>query len=457
MDVYLRTLGCRLNEAELQTWSQQFIDRGYQISNNSEQANLLVLNTCAVTGEAARKSRQILRRMHRENTTAKLVVTGCYASLDESEAAGILGVDLVVPNSNKEHLVKIIDEQFNLDGELVQTMPTFATEPGEAALFARNRDRAFIKIQDGCRYKCSYCIVTKARGAEKSRTITDITDEINGLSDNGVNEVVLTGVHVGGYGSDLNVSLKDLIEAILNDTDIRRVRFASVEPWDLPDGFFNLFDNPRLMPHMHLPLQSGSNSVLRRMSRRCNQESFSSLIDQARKYVPGFNATTDIIVGFPGETDYEWQESLDFIQQIGFGHIHIFSYSHRAGTRAAKLDDQLTTKLKKLRSRELFAIAQTMKSAALTKMLGQKVEVLWESGTEVLSDGRLKFSGYTPNYHRVSTELAGNASRQILPVTLTNLSAEGLSLEGNIDFSIQSTLDSNPGHKLASSISVKQL
>jgi threonylcarbamoyladenosine tRNA methylthiotransferase MtaB len=457
MDVYLRTLGCRLNEAELQTWSQQFIDTGYQISNCSDKADLLVLNTCAVTGEAARKSRQILRRMHRDNSAAKLVVTGCYASLDESEAAGILGVDLVVPNSKKDQLVEIINEQFNLDGELIQTMPAFATEPGEAALFTRNRERAFIKIQDGCRYKCSYCIVTKARGAEKSRTIGDITDEINGLSDNGVNEVVLTGVHVGGYGSDLNVSLKDLIEAILDDTDIKRVRFASVEPWDLPEGFFNLFDNPRLMPHMHLPLQSGSNSVLRRMSRRCNQDSFSSLIEQARKYVPGFNATTDIIVGFPGETDYEWQESLDFIQQIGFGHIHIFSYSHRAGTRAAKLGDQLTTELKKRRSKELSAIAKTMKAAALKEQLGQKVKVLWESGKETLPDGRIRFSGYTPNYHRVFADLSGDASRKILPVTLTQLSTDGLSLEGNIDLSIQSALPRRDEHKSASSISVKQL
>ncbi|MFT5451807.1 MAG: threonylcarbamoyladenosine tRNA methylthiotransferase MtaB [Enterobacterales bacterium] len=457
MDVYLRTLGCRLNEAELQTWSQQFIDRGYQISNRSDKADLLVLNTCAVTGEAARKSRQILRRMHRDNTAAKLVVTGCYASLDESEAAGILGVDLVVPNSKKEQLVEIINEQFNLDGELIQTMPAFATEPGEAALFVRNRDRAFIKIQDGCRYKCSYCIVTKARGAEKSRTIRDISDEINGLSENGVNEVVLTGVHVGGYGSDLNVSLKDLIEAILKNTDIKRVRFASVEPWDLPEGFFSLFDNPRLMPHMHLPLQSGSNTVLRRMSRRCNQDSFSSLIEQARKYVPGFNATTDIIVGFPGETEYEWQESLDYIQQIGFGHIHIFSYSHRAGTRAAKLDDQLTNELKKRRSKELAAIAETMKSKALKEQLGQKVEVLWESGKEALSDGRTRFSGYTPNYHRVFSNLSSDASRKILPVKLTQLSTDGLSLEGDIDLSIQSTLPISEAHKSVSSISVKQL
>jgi len=457
MQVYLRTLGCRLNEAELQTWSQQFIDTGYEISNKPDKADVMVLNTCAVTGEAARKSRQILRRMHRKNTAAKLVVTGCYASLDESEAAEILGVDLVIPNSKKDQLVALINEQFHLDGELVQTMPAFATEPGEAALFVRNRDRAFIKIQDGCRYKCSYCIVTKARGSEQSRTITDIVTEINGLSANGVNEVVLTGVHVGGYGSDLNVTLKDLIEAILLDSDIKRVRFASVEPWDLPEGFFNLFDNKRLMPHMHLPLQSGSNTVLRRMSRRCNQQSFLSLMEQARKYVPGFNATTDIIVGFPGETDYEWQESLEFIQRIGFGHIHIFSYSHRDGTRAAKLEGQLQSSTKKQRSRELAAIAKSMKSAALQKMIGQKVEVLWESGVEEVAEGRFKYSGYTPNYHRVKAELTGDAARQILPVTLQQLSDDGSTLVGDVDILVQSQLPSFQPSNSAELISVKQL
>ncbi|PCJ48821.1 MAG: tRNA (N(6)-L-threonylcarbamoyladenosine(37)-C(2))-methylthiotransferase MtaB [Gammaproteobacteria bacterium] len=457
MQVYLRTLGCRLNEAELQTWSQQFIDTGYEISNKLDKADVMILNTCAVTGEAARKSRQILRRMHRENTSAKLVVTGCYASLDESEAAEILGVDLVIPNSKKDHLVELINEQFRLDGELLPTMPAFATEPGEAALFIRNRDRAFIKIQDGCRYKCSYCIVTKARGSEKSRTISHIVKEINGLSVSGVNEVVLTGVHVGGYGSDLGVTLKDLIEAILLDSDIKRVRFASVEPWDLPEGFFNLFDNKRLMPHMHLPLQSGSNTVLRRMSRRCNQQSFLSIMQQARKYVSGFNATTDIIVGFPGETDYEWQESLEFIQRIGFGHVHIFSYSHREGTRAAKLEQQLSSAVKKQRSKELTVIAKTMKSAALQKMIGQKVEVLWESGVKQVSQGRFNYSGYTPNYHRVNVELAGDATRQILPVTLQQLSSDESMLVGDVELSIQSRLTPLNSSKTAPLISVKQL
>ena len=430
MKFYMRALGCRLNEAELQSWSQQFMDAGYQLSTVVDTADLLVLNTCAVTSEASRKSRQLIRRLHRENPKAKIIVTGCYASLEAKQVKAILGVDLVIPNDKKEQLVDIIEEAFHLKNELLETMPSFATEPGETALFKRNRDRAFIKIQDGCRYRCSYCIVTVARGSERSRSIAEIIKEINHYSEQGIEEIVLTGVHVGGYGSDLDVTLMQLVEAILADTDISRVRFASVEPWDLPENFFRLFENKRLMPHMHLPLQSGSDSVLKRMSRRCNQDSFISLMNDVRKYVQGFNATTDIIVGFPGETEYEWQESLDFIQQIGFGHIHIFSYSHREGTRAAKLTGQITTKVKKERSKVLSGIAHQMKISAQNEMLGQEVDVLWESGFESMANGGYQFSGYTPNYHRVYTEMTGDASGLILPTLLETVNHENVHLVG---------------------------
>jgi len=432
MRVFLRALGCRLNEAELQLWSQQLVDAGHQLSS-MEKADLLILNSCAVTAEAARKSRQLIRRLHRENPTARLVVTGCYASLDESEAASILGVDLVVSNAEKDQLVEKINGHFQHDEQLLQTMPIFATEPGESALFTRNRDRAFIKIQDGCRYRCSYCIVTVARGDERSRTISDIIDEINGYVTQGINEIDLTGVHVGGYGSDLNVTLMQLVETILADTDIARIRFASVEPWDLPEHFFQLFQNQRLMPHMHLPLQSGSDAVLKRMSRRCYQESFSSLVSKAKEAVSGFNITTDIIVGFPGETEYEWQESLEFINRIGFGHIHIFSYSHREGTRAAKLSNQIPSNIKKMRSKELTEIAKKMKQNVLSTMINQKVDVLWESGIEQKADNLFQFSGYTANYHRVNTLASGDISGLILPVTIDRISTDNRGLIGEVE------------------------
>ncbi len=431
MRAFLKFLGCRLNEAELQLWSQQLIEGGFQLSS-MEDAELMILNSCAVTGEAARKSRQAIRRLHRENPTAHLVVTGCYASLDSKEVESILGVDLVVSNDSKEQLVELIKEGFQYEDKILPTMPAFATEPAASALFMRNRDRAFIKIQDGCRYRCSYCIVTVARGEERSRSIDAIINEINTYVRQGIQEVVLTGVHVGGYGTDLKASLMQLVQAILSDTTIKRLRFASVEPWDLPENFFKLFANPRLMPHMHLPLQSGSDTILRKMLRRCDQKNFSDLVTKARQSVPDFNITTDIIVGFPGESEKHWQESLSFIQETGFGHIHIFNYSHREGTKAAKFTDQISSTIKKARCQELSIIARNMKQDAMNTMQGKQIDVLWESGMKQLAENQYQFSGYTPNYHRVVVKTELDISGLILPVKINGYSDDNKVLAGKL-------------------------
>jgi threonylcarbamoyladenosine tRNA methylthiotransferase MtaB len=259
MNVFLTSLGCRLNEAELQIWAKDFYQNGIAIVKEQSDANLIVINTCAVTGEAARKSRQTIRRFHRKNPTAKIVVTGCYASIEKTEAESLLGVDLIVSNQDKNLLPQKAKELLEW-----QSMPYAATEPEESALFVRNRERAFIKIQDGCRYRCTYCIVTIARGEEVSRSIADIILEIKQLYQQGVQEIVITGVHVGGYGSDLDTNLYELVVAVLEQTNIPRIRFASVEPWELSDAFFELFNDPRLMPHMHLPIQSGSDKILKK-------------------------------------------------------------------------------------------------------------------------------------------------------------------------------------------------
>ncbi len=390
MQIHLAALGCRLNEAELETWGRLFSTEGHMITDNSENADLIVLNTCAVTGEAARKSRQVIHRLHRGNPEAKLVVSGCYASLAPEKVAAELGVDLVVPNAEKDQLVQ--RSLMTLD---LPTASAAATSPDSASVFQRNRQRAFIKIQDGCRYRCTFCIVTVARGAEKSRSPEDIINEINDLNSQGVNECVLTGVHVGGYGSDLDLDLQQLVELILRNTQIPRIRFASVEPWDLPDDFWQLFKNPRLMPHMHLPLQSGADSVLRRMARRCKTDDFSSLIKKARESVPNFNITTDIIVGFPGETEDEWQSSYDFIEKTGFGHIHIFSYSPREGTKASRLPGQQTNATKSQRSKILHTLAKKLRIDAMQELLNTQQTILWEFQKDQY------WYGYTPNYLRV--------------------------------------------------------
>ncbi len=425
MKIHLKALGCRLNEAELEKWSQDFLAAGHEITNDSDNADIVVLNTCSVTQDAGKKSRKLLNRLYRENPTAKLVASGCHATLSPEELAEAIGVDLIVFNQEKDQLATRVLEKFT-DG----SMPAIATEPGETALFMRGRQRAFIKIQDGCRYRCTFCIVTVARGEERSRSEKEIIDEINRLHSQGIQEVVLTGVHVGGYGSDTNSSLYELVQAILKQTDVPRIRFASVEPWDLHENFFSLFENPRIMPHMHLPLQSGADSVLRRMSRRCRTADFRDVIEQARIAVPDFNVTTDIIVGFPGETEEEWQQTMSYVESIGFGHLHIFSYSPRQGTKAARLPNPVAPSIKKQRHQAMYELGQQMKLDMLSAQLNKQVDILWEKGQG--KDGWNYYTGYTPNFLKVETHVPASIilENTITSVTLTQLSKERLILIG---------------------------
>jgi len=398
VNIHLRALGCRLNEAELESWALEFQHAGHQLVNQPVDADITVVNTCAVTREAVRKSRKLINRIRRESPHGKLVVSGCAVSTGEAGDAEDLGIDLLIDNSKKKDLVKSVTNTLP-----ISIMPAGATMPAESALFARNRQRAFIKIQDGCRYRCTYCIVTKARGEEQSRPVNEIIDEINQLAEQGVKEIVLTGVHVGGYGSDIQSDLSQLIKEIMSSTDMPRVRFASVEPWDLGEDFFTLFENKRLMPHMHLPLQSGSDAILRRMARRCKTEEFAALVNTARASVKNFNVTTDIIVGFPGETEQHWHETIKCINSIKFGHIHVFSFSAREGTKAAAMSNQIPEAIKKQRSAELRQIAETQRHEFLLQQLGTTANVLWEGRPEKKSfekDSRV--FGYTENYTRVS-------------------------------------------------------
>jgi len=435
LKIHLSALGCRLNEAELEQWAVRFSAAGDSISGEASDADVLVMNTCAVTREAVAKSRRKLLRLQRENPQAKLVVSGCYSELESPTALAELGVDLVVPNADKEQLVPMTRKAFADPG-----MPASATVPAEAPLFQRNRHRAFIKIQDGCRYRCTFCIVTVARGAERSRSIEEIVAEVRKLHADGIHEVVLTGVHVGGYGSDLgkdahgvSIGLTHLVRALLDDTDIERIRFASVEPWDLSAPFLDLFANPRVQPHMHLPLQSGSDTVLRRMARRCKSAEFSRLCEDLRARAPGFQVTTDIICGFPGETEFEWEESLEFIATQQFAHIHVFTYSEREGTRAANLPDQVAVPIRQARSKRLHVLAKQLKHSVLEEAIGEQCEILWERGHKVQVEGQTlwQHSGYTPNYLKCKTLSETNIGNRILAATLSSREENHLIAELN--------------------------
>lgn len=421
MRIHLKTLGCRLNEAELETWSREFQTRGHHLTQDAESADLLVVNTCAVTEEAVRKSRKLLGRASRQNPHARLVVSGCYASLDPSATAQAEGVDLVIDNRDKDRLVEIVSRELDLN-----TMPQAAMEPDTTGLLARGRQRAFIKVQDGCRYRCTYCIVTLARGEERSRPASQVIDEINRLHCEGIQEVVLTGVHIGGYGSDIGSDISGLIRQVLEQTEIPRLRIGSIEPWDLPRSFWSLFENSRFMPHLHLPLQSGSDSVLRRMSRRCRTDEYRALIRQARAEVPDFNVTTDIIVGFPGETDSEWRETLDFVEETGFGHLHIFAFSPRTGTKAAVLPDPVSREVKRQRSEALHRLGESMKRSMTADYVGRTLPVLIEGS------GENGWSGYTPNFLRVQLAPTPELSleNRIIEIMLSGTTEDGQGLLG---------------------------
>lgn len=422
VQVFLTTLGCRLNEAELERWARELRAGGHRVVGTPLEAQVMVVNTCAVTGEAARKSRKFIGGLHRQNPRAPLVVTGCMSELEPEKAAALAGVDLVVGNSDKERLVELIHAKID-----PSAMPAMAAEPEGSHVYAHyGRTRAFVKVQDGCRNRCTFCIVTVARGEERSRRIDELVDEVNALHEAGYQEVVLCGVHLGGYGSDLGTDLRALVAAVLARTSIPRVRLSSLEPWDLPAGFFELWQDARLMPHLHLPLQSGSDSVLKRMSRRCSTADYARLVADARAAIPDLTLTSDVIVGFPGETEEEWRASVDFVRQVGFAHLHIFAFSPREGTKAARLAGQLRGDLKRARSRELHALAAEMKAAHLSGYRGQTRPVLWEGGGQPGPDGRLSWSGYTDNYLRVRTDVPAGTELEnvIAPALLADIEGE---------------------------------
>lgn len=424
--VRIMSLGCRLNEAEAEDWAERFQVAGLAIVADDGPADLTVINTCAVTQEAVRKSRQLLRRQQRRNPDAKLIVSGCLATLGDAALAPAAGVDLIITNRDKDRLVEIA-----LAALTSLTHPAAERAPDQSStLFIRGRDRAFIKVQDGCRYRCTFCVTTLARGPEQSRPAAEVIAAIARLVARGIQEVVLTGVHLGGYEDDQGEDLLGLIRRILAETEIARLRLGSLEPWGLSTDFWGLFEDRRLMPHLHLPLQSGSDRILRRMARRCKSAQFAHLVALGRERIPDLNVTTDVIVGFPGESADDWQRTLDMVATVRFAHVHAFSFSPRPGTAAANFPDQIEETIKRQRQDDLQSLVAHLRGEILREQVGKRVEILAEGAAP--SDLAPRRHGYTPNYLPVQLATAAPiAPSRILPVILTGVSAEGELLIGH--------------------------
>lgn len=397
MNIHLKMVGCRLNQSEIDTMARQFTALGHKIVHSPQEADHLVLNTCAVTSEAAKTSRKLIREFHRANPSAETTVTGCYAQLNPQDLRKLPGVRRIVSNLDKDNLVSQITGQ---------TIEIYDSEPLErqTAPGALGKTRAFVKVQDGCDNSCTFCVTTIARGPAKSRPIAAVLRDIHSLQQSGWQEIVLTGVHLGSYGHDLGdrAGLTHLVEALLKDSDMPRLRLSSLEPWDLSENFFDLWENPRLCRHLHLPLQSGCDATLKRMRRHTSQRNFRHLTRIARAKIPQLRLTTDIIVGFPGETEAEFADSEAFIREMDFAGLHVFRYSPRPGTPASRMKNQISAAIKKERSAKLLALSEQMTQTFAAKLKGTRQAVLWERISGASPHGFIH-SGYTDNYMRVKT------------------------------------------------------
>ena len=419
MNVYLDTIGCRLNQSEIETFARQFRTAGHFLVGDPASADLAVINTCTVTAAAAADSRKKIRGMVRAGVS-QIVVTGCWSTLEPETAAQIPGVSMVIPNVEKENLVQtilevpMVDFKTGLDGR--------EPIPG-----VRSRTRAFIKVQDGCDNRCSFCITTLARGQGKSRSIPEILHDVNHALKGGCQEIVLTGVHMGSWEQDLGTQsgLSSLVKAILAGSDTPRLRLSSLEPWDIDDDFFQLWQDSRLANHLHLPVQSGCGATLKRMARKTSPEAYAALIKTARSAIKDVAITTDVITGFPGETEDESKESLAFIEEMAFARGHVFTYSERQGTAAAQMAGSVPYPVRKIRNAQVRQVLAKSEHAFQDRSLGDIRPVLWERASSRSAAG-WALSGLTDNYLRVSANSKHNMWNQITRVRITGLNRNGL-------------------------------
>jgi len=406
--VALDSLGCKLNQAEIQSLSRQFTAAGYTLVAPTDKADIFVLNTCTVTHVADRKSRHVLRLARRRNPAARLIAIGCYAERSPNELAGIEGVELVLGNDQKWDILKLL-------GESGSPGKQTTIVPGEKS----RRTRAFVKVQDGCRSFCAYCIVPLVRSRLESVPVEKVTATVGELAANGYQEVVLTGTEIGTYNRN-KVNLKGLLERVLSETSVARLRLSSLQPPEISPGLIGLWRDSRLCPHFHLSLQSGSDAVLERMKRRYTSADYRRAVGLIRESVTDAAVTTDVIVGFPGETDVEFQETLDFCRQLQFARIHVFPYSPRPGTAAATMPEQVSDKVKKQRSQQMLALAQESGRDFQQQFIDKTLGVLWEKKAGGI------WSGLTGNYIKVYAKSNHDLTNQLLPVRLARLYRDGI-------------------------------
>jgi len=425
MRVAFYTLGCKLNQAETESLANRFSKAGFQLVSPGDRADIYIANTCTVTHIADRKSRHWLRLARQRNPQALIIATGCYAQRNRQELAQL--ADFVVDNKEKEHLLALT-QTLSLEGRGLGEGETKQSQ----MLAVTVRTRSLIKIQDGCHSPCTYCIVPKVRPHEYSLPASQIIDEVKQKVALGYKEVVLTGTKVGSYKDD-GADLRDLVQRILSSTGIERLRLSSLQPSEISSEFLALWQDERLCRHFHLALQSGSETVLQRMRRSYSPDQYQRTVNLIKEMLPGVAITTDIMVGFPGESDEEFEQSYSFCQQAGFANMHVFPFSPRPETAASRMPEQIKDKVKQERNQRMLELSRSCRHSFCEQFLGQTMPVLWEKET---SPGSGIYSGLTSNYIRVFTRSEKSLSNKITPVKLVEFHNQGIWGE---------MVDENPG------------
>lgn len=419
----LHNLGCKVNAYETEAMQQLLENAGYEIVPFSERADVYVINTCSVTNTADRKSRQMIHRARKRNPDAVVVAAGCYVQTKEQEAKADDAIDLLIGNNQKGQLIELLECFEKREKVRSKTVDiNCGVQPFEALTMTHPSEhtRAFIKVQDGCNQFCSYCIIPYARGRARSRSQKDVLAEAEALAANGIREVVLTGIHLSSYGSDTGENLLDLIKSIHDVEGIARIRLGSLEPKIITEDFVReLAALPKLCPHFHLSLQSGCDATLARMNRKYTTSEYEAGCGILRRYFEHPAITTDVIVGFPGETEEEFAETVRFLERVHFYEMHIFKYSRRQGTRAAAMSGQIPEEIKTARSNELLALAERMSRDFRAYYRGREAKVLFEEKQEV--KGRMMYVGYTPEYVKAACSSEDSLENVLLSGTLSEL------------------------------------
>ena len=416
----IETHGCKLNQSDALVLAREFIEAGLTQVGEDEAADIYVVNSCTVTHVADRKARHSLRSARRRNPEATIIATGCYAERSPGALKAMEEIDLVFGNVAKPRLV-----QQALNWREEQAVPCTTGDVDEFISPRALRSRAMVKIQEGCNQVCAYCIVPKVRGRERSIPVEEIVSEIRHYVSDGYREAVLTGTQLGSYGFDLaGASLTSLIGSILSDTTIERLRVSSLQPREITDDLLQLWIDKRLCPHFHIPLQSGSDPVLRRMRRRYSTNEYSESVQRIRQKIPNVSITADVIVGFPGETEEDFLATYELCERIGFTDMHVFPFSVRPGTSAAHYDAQVPAAVKSERMNALLKLARAQRSQFRSNILGETRSVLWES--ERLHRGERHWTGLTDNYIRVSTQYADQLQNVITKATLKSVDENGV-------------------------------